>query len=711
MNSENLIKLKEQISTKLLSFEDELEQLSKFDGYDISENIQSFLNNYKNTNEIDFELLNKFFDELPSGKVSSLEEYKKISQYLLYIELNNVNNIYEYDIKHCRSTFNKLIEEVNKLSSSVLTQTRQHGFALRVLQNQIKTYQEIDFIIYEYSGKQSISGEQFDTFCEFIRTNPEILTPKETVALIAEITKNNAEAMQRRIELEQKKQKNILDQKERQRTLEIEKKKAEQTAILNKKQSQINQNNTTNTTTAPNVNKTLDEIETPDKSETSNTKTANYGKLNENEQKLYNRAKEIADIDKCISSSVNVAFSMLSKELTWKDRRAIYDTLTINLDKVSLISQDLQTIILPMLEEKTTTNQLDNEIFYLLNKIILYYDEVISSNKERHQSSIDYTVCLQNFNMTSELEFCYQVDNLLETCLELKTNNPQLFYSTNIQMLVKDLKKEKEVYEECVLECYREGLELGENKELLELLYSDLTETYNALHKLYETNIYSIPTKQEELINLAKTFYDNSHSIENIFLFVNDDGSITSVIEDDIENDKTLGNRTFSSVLSKLQETVSDPLIASGNHKVKRTDIYSKDFLETHKVKSIRAGEARIFYSRFNSTLGKLFGGEDPHIIFLYSVGFGGTDDRKKVDVCTEALKRCSDDEKNIEYYRELLNTDWDSLLNNPTKTKEFQQQKQKVIEYLNRQYLKLGHFIKTTEEKKKTPENEKGAK
>ena len=367
---------------------------------------------------------------------------------------------------------------------------------------------------------------------------------------------------------------------------------------------------------------------------------------------------------------------------------SIYESLTLPEEKMELVLYDLKVNILPKIEQQLKMRNFDKKLFSLLKEVLTYYERLQSALQQdiKKEAPKDYIFYLNLAGKTSELEMCNSVDALINSLLELQKTYPE-FYN-QIKSFISNLKDKKD--------CYTQSVELfyydknDDDSLLMELYYEEMKSSYDELNSIYNKFMYSIENNQEILLGLSDDFYKNARDLKNIIVFCNDDGEIISDVEKDILEERKFTTSIYGDIIKRLQDNVSEDLVAHGNHKVKNNKYYSEEFLKKYHVKSIQNGESRTFYSVFNTNLGPLFGGSNIKVMFVYLVGYG-KNTNTKIDINYKALKRCYDDRRNIDYYVELFNTDWSSLSN-----QEFIQKRGEVFEYLKRQNIKLGHLIKS---------------
>ena len=406
-------KLQTILSDNILNFISELENLETSDKSVLSENVQKFINLYSSSDKvINIELLHTYFEYLDTKKISSLDYYEQLFSYLDYCKRNNYNNMYNYDIKKCNSEFDKLIAEVNQLNNNLLKDIREIGFKKRVLRENIDLYRKLISVCSLYENDKFLSKASFELLCDFLIDNSSILKQEEVFSLIHSIVKSNVEKMSNRIKIETLKKHKSKQKKEKILQQKLEQEKME---ILNDEPI---------TPVEPVPLHIEEELEKP---------TEN---LSDYQLQLIKDAKVISDDVYGVSSSVNVALSMLNQDLSIEERLMIYQTLSVNYDRKSVISIDLKSNVLPVLNDSISNGKNCDRLFDDLKKIVDFYNELLIQKEE---ITVDFTTCLEKLGMSEELEKCYSADNLLETCLQYRDENQQEFYLTELPTLIEKL--------------------------------------------------------------------------------------------------------------------------------------------------------------------------------------------------------------------------------------------------------------------------------
>ena len=611
--------------------------------------IENFLDNYPNN--FDVELLNDFIDELDFEGLRSADKYKSIINYASFCEKNNINGIFDFDISTTKEIISKLITECKKLLSLKNNYIKREKEKNLKLDEKIKFNKNILSIINKFKTAQFLNPNDYMKLVNYLLT---IENHDLSLLVIAYITEANAKYMETEIK------KAVLNQTVKNKIEESKSKTNETKLVQNDKQQLV--------------------------VDSKNNEEKEIKFLTEEQQSLLNEALLISNI-KDIAPSVELASSLLDINMTWKERISIYSTIDdITLQK-QLIAYDINKNIVPEIEKKIRFKEVNIKMFEILQKALSTYNKLQQQEKEKSKTFLEY---LKENNQNETIEFLNKITDLIDTVLQLQSTNSKMFYQLNLGVLVSNLNEDLNSFTDSI-ELYYQGN--VEYLELTEEYRKNLEKSYYNLKNSYENSFI----KKDDMIEKGIAFYNSSKPLKNIFFFVNDD-DVSSILEEDIENEPQFTDKTYSNVLNKLHLCVSDDFVATGNHKIK-TGNYQKSFLEKYKVKSIVNGENRIFYSRFNSNIGEIMGIENFHMVFIYLVGYGNSTTNKK-DINATALKRCFDKSDYIDSLINLFNVDL-SLLNDAQKEKL----REKAINILNQQYAKIGHFVSVCEEKKKKRE------
>lgn len=691
MNEEILNKLKNILSELTLKYTKDLESYEQVDKEKLSESVQQFLDIYNKTETIHLPLLKTFFLELPIKEETTIESIQSLLTYLDFCIKNNNNGMFEFDIEQCRLSIKNLITEINKFYMQLLQQIRKNVEEKRIIQEKVDSYNHICNTIEFYEQHQFLPKAQYDTICNFLINNKELIEPQEINELIKDITKSNADYMYKKIQIEIIKQKKLQEQKQ---ILE-EQQKEERLKRISETEEVIKPENSPQSNNEK--SEAILEQETNEEQQNESIKQV----LTEQQLIVYENAKKIANQVLEINSSIRVAITSLNLNITWEDRTAIYESLSNKDDLITLIALDIQKNLLPSLENNSYQSNYLSSLFSQLENAVKYYKTVMMPKKVEQEERIPTIKKLRNRDITQNEELDYDIDELIRKCLELKQELPQVYYASNMDFLIQVLQQKQKDYIDCKEEYLSNG-QTEEDAELMNISYEEVLESLQELKNHYNEIIYKKPDKREDLIKKAQTFYQSASPLKNIYIFVGDDNSVTSCVEEDIEEDKYLDSKAYEGVIKKLGECISDDFVATGNHKVKDDKHYSDDFLEKYHVKSINNGDTRIFYSRFRTNLGELYNTGNLHAIFIYSVGFGKGNGTAKKDINYTALRRCYKNRQQIDYYLTLFNTDWKLL-----PSQERQALEREVNDYLNNQFVKLGHLLTTCEEKKLACERE----
>jgi len=663
---DNIIRLE----TELLQVQEKNDEIYKLP--------QEFLNFYDRKSQIDFDILEKIIDKLNVNitlenyknipKIvkytqESLKEYEQIKSSLEYKEkseeykigLDHAIESLKTKLKKCNDIIQQLLYEVRKYNSICYSKIQKIGFEKRMLETKINSFKRTQEILEFYLKNNYIKEEDFLCLIEFIKENDDLISENDFISLIENIVKSNVNRMKSTIEIEILKQKKAQEKElEKQRIIEEQKEKElEKIAISSAKKEE----------------KTLKPIK----------------ELSEHQIDLYYKASDIASIEYEIPSTVKALLTTLNSNLTLEQRKQRYLSLTSKYEQRILITLDLKHNIIPLVEKTE-----EDKDYELLEQILNCYEDTLS--KEETKKEINLIECLQNSNMTKELELYLSTADIITRVQELITNN-ETYYGSEIPVLYQQIMEKYEFYLDALNTYFKESS--NEYKECIDLIYPELLEIYKKINQEYK-NI-QLKNRPEDLIRIAEEFYEGAKPLRNIILFADDLDDETSIIESDIEED-CFSENIHEATLKCFKEIISDNFSANANHKAKGD--YAEEFLKKYKVKAINNGESRILYSRFNTNLGN----GDIHIVFIHSIGYGRIDKTQKSDVYKEALKRCYKNKNHIDYYQDLLKLDLETL------SKEEKIKKQKEIkEYLRKQYIKLGHLISVCEEKTKKKSNRRG--
>lgn len=406
-------------------------------------------------------------------------------------------------------------------------------------------------------------------------------------------------------------------------------------------------------------------------------------------KEIYDRALELVnsysdeqfqiDIVKLIASKITLNMSV-------EDRFLLYiSSNEIETQKLCVLA-DLKYNILPEINKGNIDS---SKLYKILEEILDIYQDIINQ-EERINENKPFLKILEEKELIKEQKICHDVEELLFTLNKLLVTN----YSGSISGLdynnlfekFESLKRIYDDYKHFTKACiFNEEQDI--NKEMMNITYEELQTTYFEALSLYD----KVDLEDEsEYLEESKEFYSNSDA-KNIYLFLDEDDSIISDFEKDIIEDDSMNSSLISSVIAKLTERVSHNFVGVEDHKAKSDD-YSEEFLKKYKVKSIRSTSARIFYSRFNTTLSSDFGfGEQPHIVFLLKVGYGQVDGIEKHKLNHTALKNCYSYKDKIDYIVDLFNTDWNNISG-----EEANKRTQEIEKLLTTQQIKLGHLLNT---------------
>ncbi len=646
-------KLEKEIANQLEQLQIQLSQLEFNDANGISNNIYQLTNFYQEKGKLDFSLLEPVLSSLHLPNLKSVEEYKKIALFLEYCQKNNVNGNFDYDIQRCSTIVKTLMDELSRYYTKLMYQIRNIGFKKRIINEQKIELETSNTVLTKYRRSEIVSPEELEVFCSFLKTVDNI-DQKKLLTILLDITNRNVQ---------------LMDEKINQAMIEQKKRRLKEELAARKKKDAEKKKASNRLEKVDSV-----KLETP-------------MELQGEHLEIYNRAKEIAEQVSEVPSSVEVTLSAIKIDLPWKQRKQIYYSLLDNEQDLLLISVDLKTQLLPFIEKGLKDKSLNLEIFSLLSDIIKEYENIkwtIEKEQVEHRRQV---IEEQNKSYKETME---QISLFYEQAKELKENRSKIYYTKGLNVTVEKLEQLINEYKEWLKEFTEEPNE--EYQEILESEKENIVKAYKNFEQSYQMSMTL--DGEEELIYRGKTFYDTLRPLKNIFVFVDDNGEEISVMEKDIENDNRFDASTYTRILNKLQFVACDNFTTTSNHLAKMSDNYSSEFLEKYHVRRIQEGNVRIFYSLFPANLSPFFKGENPNVIYIYSVGYGYAS-KTKSDINYDALKICKDNTQEIDKVIELLNTDWSSL-SEDEKGKKGQQ----VQEYLNRQYLKLGHFIETTEKK-----------
>lgn len=651
MYKEVFEKLENNIYEQLISIEDELSILDSNDKTYIVDCINQFLLKYQRNKTIDISLLEKFKNEF------SFEEYKRFRSTiasLSYFRNNNNAGIYNSDIMHCKERINNFIRKIKilgrKLETSINDDINTKDRLKRgiVIRNRILEILNID-------DDYIISDNEFDILCSLLKSDSDILDEEEMKVFVFELLKYNTLKMKNKIEVEI-----LKNQKEKEQRARLR-----QIMILKQKNSLNN--------------------ETKNKEFLDDKQFEVYKSILSKEQYgLYKTAKEISNYSFELNSLYEEIFSKLkTTDFSWKKRLFLYDAVSFSVDKKAIISSDLKMNILPQLEKELRDSILSNETFDLLKKITDYYNSVVD---EKENVITDYEGYLQNLNMTKELELYNNVNNLLYNSNVLINTNSQILYNTDINTLMKSLSEELETFRQIFTDLY--FYPNLENQKLLDLCYCDLLQKYNNLNKLYEEIIYQKSDVYQEFVDSGKSFYDSASSLKNIYFFLPDKNSqMFPMIENDLLKEEEFNDTNYEATVKKFHDMISDNELNSKSHKLFNY-YFSSSFIKKYHPKSMHNGISRIFYSRFTTTIGDLFGISNPNVIFVFQITNGSKDD--KYDSYSEGARRLKKYSNFVDENLELLTINWNELSDG-----ERQIKKELLINTLKHQCFMLGHLIK----------------
>lgn len=92
--------IKDNLIEQILRLEKDLEIYKKFNSNEVDENISKFLQKYNETEEIDIDILETFFEKLDKNGLESLENYKQYQELVNYYKNKDIqkNSFFNSDI-------------------------------------------------------------------------------------------------------------------------------------------------------------------------------------------------------------------------------------------------------------------------------------------------------------------------------------------------------------------------------------------------------------------------------------------------------------------------------------------------------------------------------------------------------------------------------------------------------------------------------------
>ena len=678
---EIIARIIEDIDTNNEVYSKKIKELNNNNLSDVFENAKRVVNVYENDKTINIEYLSTIIEHLDSERVLSLERYTQIISMLSNIKQINKNGTYNSDIEQLEKILENLFIEIKKMSSKLLKNIQNYGHQKREYTSMLLNNKKIKYILNEIEAKRIISQENYNSISKYILES-KLLTDEEKKLFISSLTKQNVSLMSNMIKMKRLKEK-------RKKELEEKKKIEKQKEKIEKERQKEKIKQEKQKIKEKTIEEKEDESKQIDKLKQS---------LTEEQFELYMEAKRIISTVTLTDEEIKkIASQLININTSIEDRKELYETQSELSSRKELIVQDISINILSNIEKNLHNIKTRTELFDLLKKLLSEYETIIEKEIiEEEEKKFDYITVLKELGLIKESELCRKTDELIEKCFSDGKENKPL--KDTCGQFIEVLHQAKEEFIESIKEYVEDPKQNG--IDVIEMFYEEMLDKYTQLKKIYDSFIYLEPNRQQQLLDNASEFYSEIHKKRNIIVFVNDDENIIPIIENDIENDKSLSEKYFGQTLDKLRLMVEDDFIArqgqSKDDKAKDSK-YSEDFLKEFGVRSTHNGHSRIFYSRFNTTLDKMSSDYDKntHLLFIFEVGYGNTDGNKKTTINYEALRRCYKDRKNIRKIIELFNTDWDSI-KDPNKKAAIERT---INQYLTRQNLKLGHFINKVKE------------
>lgn len=629
--------------------------------------LNSILNEKINKLKLDLTNLNNFidienkieifFEKYEDEGIFDIHSYINLCEFfdISYNELSikNIVNTFEklqenkelfaFQIEKCKERLNILIDEINKKYEIIKSENKTKQISL---EKDIYLCEKIQAFILNNKFSILLDEDNTSLFVNFL--NECNLKEEDYAIVIFELIKSNTTFIQREYNLKRDKKK--------------QKTKSNRVSIVEKQNKEKDQDNYLENESNKKIYDNALEI------------------INKYEEKDFNN-----DIVKVIVSGIRV-------DMSFDDRLTLYLTSDdTKVQELTLVS-DLKNNIIPQLEKTDFT---DAELFKTLKLILELYEEILS---QKQNSEKDFFTILKELELSKELKSCEIIDEFLFELNRLLMVDYKGFDGSNWETLYSKYEKLKIAYSD-YKELVKNYLEQKDssNKELMDAGYQYLQDVY---YEAYSTNEILNNSDEMELMKEADEFYTGD--VKNIFVFLDNDDSIISNVEKEINEDPTIGYVGIGNTYTALKSRLDDYNFKNSDHMSQATD-YSEEFLYKYKLRAMKQSGSRIFYTRFDTELSSDYGyGEKPHIVFILQTSNGQVSENSKEKSYKEALKKCLYYREKIDYIVELLRTDLSEL-----PSKERLKKEQEIKEYLDKQKLKLGHLIKTYKRIKGGKQNE----
>lgn len=525
----------------------------------------------------------------------------------------------------------------------------QVSYNLRKRNEELQQLKELNDSFNNDNVNRIVLEESLERIVELLKKNNA--AEEEILNIIFEITKSNAELLEK--ELQKKKEKTAISQKISRRTKKTANIIVEETQASSEPEKK-------------NVEEIIREENTMDE------RTA------EIYQKLSNMvsANTLSNEN---GETIEIFLSQIKMGTSVNDRNVIYGCVQNLSARKRLILADIKTNFLPyIIEEK----YLDNEDIENINEVIKIYQDL---ENEIVKETNSFSDSLNSENMKDESELLQKTSELLDMLNNYITSsyNSSLVDSRVYEIVCKlydELGFEQEEFKTAI-ELYQEG-ELTDIKEYHKNLADKYNETY-----AYFNNMDS----KTENVDLVSAYYGGFDNVKNILVFLPNDDTEYSDIADDIINDKNIESINMNVVLRLLQERSQMSMqerAEQADHKA-HSDNFSDEFKKKYHVRGAKEGNVRVYYTIFNTNISSYVEKYKNVSAVLFVLALSVAADGPKGKGNELSLKRCYQNKSEINGIVDFLNPNWDKMTE-----AEKTERAMKIEKYLDCQNKKLEHIM-----------------